>query len=408
MKSSALKTALLSMVTTALDYYDFIIYIMLTPFLAAVFFANQTPFVQYASTLAIFAAGYLARPIGGLFFSHFADRYGRKKVFLASILLMAFSTFSIGLLPSAEVWGIASPILLLSCRILQGLAQGSEMPGAITFVAEHAPPQHRALFVSITIAGAGIGSTLASGINSVLTNSMSTGFLHQDGWRIPFLLGGLLALAGFLIRKKTTEPMLFLENTDQKTLPIWHALKHHKVSLLRGIGLIFLPGSMILFALFLPSFLLLHFAYPLRLSYSILTASFLWSSLCIIVGGWLSDRFGPRRILTLLVILTLIVLMPLFGLLHHGTEAILWTFFFSFEALIGLMSGAYPSLLADFFPTSIRMTGVAMSYNLAYLMVGFIPLLALYVVNRSHTPMAASFLLIGMGIVSLLSLIHRS
>lgn len=393
------------MLGTALDYYDFIIYIMLTPFLAKVFFANQTPFIQYASTLAIFAAGYLARPIGGLFFGHFSDRYGRKQVFLASILLMAFATFAIGLLPSTETWGMASPILLLFCRILQGLAQGSEMPGAITFVAEHAPLKHRSLLVSITIAGAGIGSTLAAGINSVLTNSMSTGFMHQDGWRIPFLLGGLLALAGFFIRKKTAEPTLFLENTDKKALPIGHALKHHKVNLLRGIGLIFLPGSMILFVLFLPSFLLLHFAYPLRLSYSILTASFLWSSLCIIVGGWLCDRFGPRRILILLVILTVIVLTPLFGLLHHGTEAILWIFFFSFEALIGLMSSAYPSLLADFFPTSIRMTGVATAYNLAYLIVGFIPLIALSLVHHSHNPMTVSFLLIFMGLISFCALV---
>ena len=396
------KNALLSSISTALDYYDFVIYIMLSSFIAPVFFVNHSAFAQMMSVLGIFTAGYIARPVGGAVFGHFADRYGRKKMFLASILLMAFATFSMGLLPGYALWVNFSVILLISCRILQGLAQGAEIPAAITFVAEHAPAHRRGMLVGITLAGAGIGATLASLVNSLLLHFLNANTMSHIGWRIPFLIGGLLAVVGFIIRKRSREPRLFLELTERCKAPFWKTLGQYKSPVLKGMGVITLPGSLILFGLFLPNYLLLHFGYPLRQTYVIFTGSLIWSSLLIFVGGIAVDRFGLKPVFSLLTILSLIALIPLFKLLELRTEVALWVFLFSYEGLIGLMSGCYPPLLALLFPTEIRMTGVALSYNLAYLLIGFVPMLALYLIQISHNAICVAFLMSFMSLISLM------
>ena len=404
MTATPLKIALLSSISTALDYYDFVIYIILSSFIGPIFFTDHTPFVQMMSVLGIFAAGYVARPLGGAFFGHFADRYGRKKVFLSSILLMAFATFAMGVLPGYALWGNVSVALLIACRILQGLAQGAEIPGAITFVAEHATARRQGMLVGLTLAGAGIGAALASLINTLLIHFLNPNAMSHFGWRIPFLIGGLLAVVGFMIRKHSTEPSLFLNLTERTTTPLWQTLSQHKAAVLKGMCVIALPGSLILFGLFLPSYLLLHFAYPLSQTYFIFTFSLIWSSALIFLGGICVDRFGLKRFFVCLFIFSLLALIPLFKLLELRTNLALWAFLFGYEGLIGLMSGCYPSLLAQLFPTKIRMTGVALSYNLAYLLIGFIPMFALYLIQISHNAMSVALLMCFMGLVSFTSL----
>ncbi|MCX7123876.1 MAG: MFS transporter [Gammaproteobacteria bacterium] len=402
------KTALLSSISTALDYYDFVIYILLASFIGPVFFSDHTAFIQNMSVLGVFAIGYVARPLGGFIFGHFADRHGRKKIFLRSILLMAFSTFSIGLLPGYSLLGNLSVALLMGCRLLQGFAQGAEIPAAITFVSEHSPTHKRGRLVGLTLAGAGIGATLASLINTLLLHLLTPSEMHQFGWRIPFLLGGLLAIAGFMIRKKSTEPFVFLNLKHVCKTPLFQTLRQYKIPVLKGMGVIALPGSLILFGLFLPNYLFFHFDYPLRQTYSIFTISLIWSSALIFIsGGWV-DRFGLGRVFGFLIVFSLILMIPLFKLLECRTDFALWLFLFIYEGLIGLMSGCYPPLLAQLFPTEIRMTGVALSYNLAYLFIGFVPMLALYLIQRTHSAQSVAILMCVMGLISLFSLMKKS
>ncbi len=399
-----LKTALLASLGTALDYYDFVLYILLSAFIAPIFFSGHSPFIQMMNVLGIFAAGYVARPLGGFAFGHFADRYGRKKVFLSSILLMAGSTFALGLLPGYARLGALSIALLLICRILQGLAQGAEIPGAITFVAEHAPQAKRAFLVSLALAGAGLGAMLASLINSILLHFLSTMQMLQFGWRLPFLLGGTLAIVGFIIRKNSTEPSLFLEDSQRYQLPLLQVLRQHQWMVLRGMGVITLPGSLILFGLFLPNYLLLHFAYPLKQTYAVFTVSLVESAGLILLSGFLVDRLGLKRLFSLLVLMSLMLLIPIFQILKLKTTAALWIFLLIYEGLIGLMSGCYPPFLAQIFPTPVRMSAVAISYNLAYLLIGFVPMLGLYLIQISHNPQSIAWLMLGAGLISALCL----
>ncbi len=396
------KTALLSAISTALDYYDFVIYIMLASFIAPAFFADHSAFTQYISVLGIFAAGYIARPLGGLLFGHFADRYGRKKVFLSSILLMAAATFSLGLLPDYAQIGRVCVLLLLTCRLAQGLAQGAEIPGAITFIAEHAPAHQRGQWVGLTLAGAGIGAALASLISTLLLHFFSIAEMRAFGWRIPFYLGGILALVGFMIRKHSTEPLLFLDLPVRCKTPFLNLMQHHKIAVLQGIGVIALPGSLILFGLFLPNYLLLHYDYPLPHTYFIFTWSLIESSCLIILSGKLIDRFGLKRIFISLILLSAISIIPLFRILTWQSDTALWLFLCTYEGLIGLMAGCYPPLLAHLFPTKIRMTGVAFSYNAAYLLLGFVPMLALAWIQFSHSAQSVSLIFIVMGLISFL------
>ena len=168
------KLITLSALGSGLEYYDFVIYVMLTPYISRVFFPADDHAAAVIATLGIFAVGYVARPFGGIVFGHLGDRYGRKQSFTISIMLMAFATLLIGLLPGHFSWGITSSLLLLGCRIAQGIAQGAEIPGAITFLTEHAPAHSRGLWAGLLFSGIGIGAALAALVSSVLTS-----YLHQ-------------------------------------------------------------------------------------------------------------------------------------------------------------------------------------------------------------------------------------
>jgi MFS family permease len=402
---SPFKLALLSSVGTALDYYDFVVYMVLSGLLASVFFKQADGAAGLLITLGIFASGYLARPLGGVIFGHFSDKYGRKKSFMVSLFLMACATAAIGCLPG-NAWGA---ILLLCCRLAQGVAQGAEMPGAITFVAEHAPLRRRNFWVSLAIAGAGVGASLASGLMSLLTHFLSPAHLLAFGWRLPFWLGALLAFFAWGVRKKTQESLDFLALTHQEVFPLKRVLIHYKFKVIAGVGMISLPACMILLALFLPTYFSLYFAYPLTATLPILSLSFLLSSGCMVLGGALSDRFTPQKILSLGCILSLLLLYPLFLSLQGGGLWRVWVFLGVFEALIGLMAGAYPALLAALFPTSVRTTGLAVSYNIAYLLAGFFPLLNFWLLKQTEHAVISPLLLMACAGISLVSLrlIHK-
>src|SRR3990167_6808244 len=184
------KVLLLSSLGGVLEYYDFIIYIFLAPFIEKIFFAESTSYVATLKTLAIFSVGYLIRPLGGIVFSHFGDRYGRKVVFLLTVIFMAVPSFAIGLLPTTAQIGMAAPLLLLACRMMQGLALGGEIPAAITFVSEHVAETRRGFALATLFFGINMGLLLGSLITTIMTSALSNADVLAFGWRIPFIIGG--------------------------------------------------------------------------------------------------------------------------------------------------------------------------------------------------------------------------
>ena len=213
--------------------------------------------------LAFFALGYLARPLGGIIFGNQGDRIGRKPIFLFSILLMAFSTLIIGLLPAYHSIGISATIGLIFLRILQGMAFGAEIPGTVTFLVEHTQHYHRGRHIGFALSSISLGASLGSGIIFILSQNLSAVQMVNYGWRIPFLLGGSLALVGFFIRRKLQETPLFLayQNNNLKTnhktnhqQPIVYLLQHYPRLIFLGISISLLSACFIVFFYFFAEF----------------------------------------------------------------------------------------------------------------------------------------------------------
>src|ERR1700694_1732316 len=207
-----LRTLSLASLGGALEFYDFIIFVFFTTVIGKLFFSPSMPdWMRQIQTFGIFAAGYLARPLGGIAMAHFGDTRGRKRVFMLSVLLMAIPTLLIGVLPTYQSIGIAAPLLLLAMRVMQGIAIGGEAPGAWVFVAEHARRGRVGFAVDLLTSGLScvilLGSLVATGVNMAFSQTqIASGF-----WRVPFVIGGLFGFIAMLLRRWLDETPVFEE-----------------------------------------------------------------------------------------------------------------------------------------------------------------------------------------------------
>ncbi len=201
------------MVGNALEIYDMVIYGLLASSMSQNFFPKQDKITGIISTFAIFFIGYLARPIGAVFFGRMGDNFGRKPALIVSIGLMTGSTFILGILPNYQVVGLSAPLLLLMVRLLQGFSCGGELIGSVIFVVEHAPHDHRGFYGSFSVAGANVGLLLATLVVWLLHCYFNESTITEWAWRLPFLIGVLTGLVGWFVRRYTPETQLFQENS---------------------------------------------------------------------------------------------------------------------------------------------------------------------------------------------------
>ncbi len=286
----------IAMMGGALEYYEFIVFGFMVPTLSQVFFSNASePWLSTLQTLAVFAVGYLVRPIGGIFLSALGDRLGRKRTFVISLILMATPTMLIGLLPTYAQIGILAPLLLLACRICQGLAMGAEIPSALTFVVEHAPERRTGF--AIGLMGSGLTIGLLLGISAV--GALSLGFSQVDvaeyAWRIPFILGGLLGLLSAVLRKYAHETPVFAQMAARKSLnkamPIREVLTKARPELLIALLASFISNSIVQTAVLFPStFLQSELHLPAAVVHNAQAGLIAVSVFSITLGGWLMDR----------------------------------------------------------------------------------------------------------------------
>jgi len=371
----------LSSAGSALEYYDFVIYVMLATYISRVFFPTHDQLSAILSTLGVFAVGYVARPLGGIVFGHIGDTWGRKSAFTIAIMIMALSTLAIGLLPSYQSWGIVSPLLLVICRIAQGISQGAELPGAITFLCEHAKDGRRGVTAGWMFGGVGLGAALAALVNSVLTANLTEFQMDAWGWRVPFLLGALLAVCGWWLRRRAQETPCFEALTQGRELPLTYLLEHHWRQVVRAIGVLLYPACVIIFALFLPAYLTHHFGYADSQVFVAMTVSLVWSACLLPLTGALSDFLGRKRMLQLVCVVSLLLGYPLFQLLNLESTLALWLFMLVYQTLVAGFAGAYPAFLAESFSTSVRYSGVGLAYNLTFTLAAFMPMLAAKVLS---------------------------
>ena len=368
------KTLGLSALGGTLEFYDFVVFVFFANVIGALFFPAAMPdWLRQLQTLGIFAAGYLARPIGGVLIAHFGDILGRKKMFTLSVFLMAVPTLVIGLLPTYETIGIVAPILLLLMRVLQGAAIGGEMPGAWVFVAEHAPARRYGFAIGALTSGITGGIFLGSIIGVWLNSRYSPAEIHDWAWRIPFLLGGVFGLVSVYLRKFLHETPVFQEMQARKQadreLPIKTILRgHREACVLVALMTWVLSTAIVVVILFTPAYLQKVFHIEPALALKANAVATVTLTIGCVFWGWLSDRVGTRAAM-LAGWLGMTVTAYAFYLNLPGTEASLICTYATVGFFVGAIS-LLPVVGVRAFPPEVRFTGLSFAYNMAYAVFG--------------------------------------
>ncbi|MEI2266174.1 MFS transporter [Erwinia sp. CGal63] len=368
------KTLSLAALGGALEFYDFIIFVFFAAVIGELFFPADIPdWLRQAQTFAIFAAGYLARPLGGIIMAHFGDSKGRKKMFSLSILLMALPTLAMGLLPTYASLGVAAPILLLLLRILQGAAIGGEVPGAWVFVAEHVPEKRIGFACGTLTAGLTAGILLGSLVATLITTTLSAQSIAQFGWRIPFFLGGVFGLIALWLRRWLHETPVFREMQARKALaqelPLKTIVTAHRRSVAVAMLLTWLLSACIVVVILMAP-ALLQKTYGLPAAQTLQANSLATVMLLIgcVMAGTAADRFGVGRTLVAGSLLLAVGCTCFFYAAAAAPQ-----YLYASYALAGLcvgVVGVTPCIMVKAFPAEVRFTGISFSYNVAYAIFG--------------------------------------
>jgi MFS transporter, MHS family, proline/betaine transporter len=390
------------MIGNVLEWYDFAIYGYFAAQIGRHFFPHEDPVAQLLSAFGIFAVGYLMRPIGGVIVGHIGDTLGRRAALTFSVAAMAIPTFLIGLLPGYETFGVLAPVGLTLLRVVQGLSVGGEYPGSMVFLVEHAPEGQRGLMGALGASGGTVGMLLGSAVGAAFSASMSTAALDAWGWRIPFLLGLVVGVAGYILRRYAFETGIVEKRTRA---PILETLRHWRV--VAGFAGLSVYSAVIFYIgfVYLVSWLQTADGIPPSRSLEINSFSMLSSVPVLIAVGWLSDRIGRKPLMLLASTGGFIGALPLFWLLNHQSDLLAQLGQLGLVLLSGVYYGSLPAVLVEAAPPTVRCTAVALGYNLCTgLFGGLSPLVATWLVERTGDEIAPAFLIMASAAVTLVTL----
>lgn len=368
------KVALAACFGTFIEWYDFLTFATLAVHFAVLFFPSDDPVAGLLYSLATFGMGMVVRPLGAALFGSFGDRYGRRKVFIATIAIMGVATFLVGLLPTHAQWGWAATGMLLALRLVQGLAMGGEIGGANVYLAEHAPVARRGALTSVLQWMGGLG-ILASTLQIVLLQTwLSEADFKAWGWRIPFLLSALLLLASMKARLALHESPVFTQLSQQKKTaktPLLDCLRDRqtlgRMALLffcvsAGGGLLFFC-SQVYAAVYLRTVVQMD---PVRVGWVTLAATLCLFPLTYLCGA-LSDRYGRRPVVLAGLLLGAATILPVYAGLSRFAQqpALVFALLLIPVLAVALVTGPQTALLSELFPARTRYTAVGLPHNLA-------------------------------------------
>lgn len=368
------KTLGLSALGGALEFYDFIIFVFFVTALGHLFFPPGIPdWVQQLQAFGIFAAGYLARPLGGLVLAHYGDKLGRKRMFALSIFLMALSTLGIAALPTYATIGIAAPILLLLMRVLQGAAIGGEVPGAWTFVSEHVPANRIGFACGILTSGLTAGILLGSLVATAINWAFTPEDILAYAWRIPFLLGGIFGLVAVYLRQWLQETPVFREMKARMALaselPLKTVLRDHKAATVLSMLLTWLlSGAIVVAILMTPTLLQTVNHIPAKDALAGNSIATLALSVGCVLAGLTIDKVGPGRFFTVGCVFLGVATYVFYSTMRTD-PSLLYPLYALAGFSVGVI-GAVPYVLVKAFPPAVRFTGVSFAYNVAYAVFG--------------------------------------
>ncbi|MBO0680857.1 MHS family MFS transporter [Mycolicibacterium sp. S2-37] len=389
-----------SMAGTVVEWYEFFLYGTAATLVFNKIFFSETTSELNAIFLAFatYAVGFVARPLGGVVFGHFGDKYGRKKLLQFSLVLVGVATFAMGCLPTYGQIGYWAPALLVALRFIQGFAVGGEWGGAVLLVAEHSPNRERGFWASWPQAGVPVGNLLATVVLLVLTTTLPESSFLSWGWRVAFWLSAVVVFVGYYIRTKVTDAPIFVaaqqevERAKATSYGVVEVLKRYPRGVFTAMGLRF--GENIMY------YLVVTFSITyLKVQVGADTTDILWYLLVahlihfavVPLVGWLSDRFGRRPVYTVGAVLGATWGFFAFPMMNSGSYVVV-TAAVSIGLMIhALMYAPQPAIMAEMFPTRMRYSGVSLGYQVTSIVAGSLaPLIAVKLLDiyGSSVPIA--------------------
>lgn len=400
------KVMVASFIGNFVEWFDYAAYGYLAAIIATVFFPETDKTTALLATFAVFAISFLVRPLGGVVWGHIGDKVGRKQALSLSILIMSGATFCIALLPSYHMVGVFAPILLLLVRLVQGFSASGEYAGASAFLVEYAPPKKRGLYASIVPASTASGLLLGSLIAALLTGVLSDGQMNDWGWRLPFLLAAPMGLIGRYIRLKLEDTPVFLaleKDDDVATAPVKETIKKNLRPLTIALGAAVLNAVAFYVLLsYMPTYLSEELGFGASESFLATTIALVAYIGFIFFTGMASDRFGRKKMLITASTLFILLTVPAFALLDGASFFLVVIIQVVMGGVLTLNDGTLPSFLSELFPTRVRYTGFALSFNLANAIFGgTAPFVATLLIAWTGNNIAPAWYVVAAAVVSL-------
>lgn len=409
--ASLFKSILSGCLGNVLEWYDYGLYGYFAVVISAEFFTSEDPVVGILMSFMVFGVGFVVRPIGGLIMGAYADKHGRVKSLTVTIMAIGICTMLMGCLPTYEQIGIMAPILLTVLRLLQGLATGGEFGSALTFISEFNNGKNTSFLVSWQPFSVGVGMLIGSITGLICTSVLSQPDLYAWGWRIPFLIGIVVAIYGVYLRKSVPEPPEFEKMKEQKKAaeedhtPVKVLFKKHWVAMITNIGL--LAGTSVSYYLlvtYLPTYIKEFVGGTMLEGFIVNTAVVAVYLVLCPFAGMFADKFGRRKSVIIACLGFIVLAYPVFWAVINGHAVMIMicalACLLPFQSLNAV---AVATAASEVYPTETRNSGVGLAYNLAAAVFGgMAPAIATAIIAGTGNAISLAFFIIAADVVSIL------
>ncbi|WP_058492750.1 MFS transporter [Legionella worsleiensis] len=401
------KEILISSLGNTIEWFDFGLFLFMAPIIGAKFFPQNSSTLATIDALMVFAAGFLCRPLGGIFFGYFGDTRGRAKTLRTSIILITLSTLLVGLIPSYETAGLIAPLLFVILRLIQGLSIGGEYSGVMIYLAESAPENKRGFITSFAATGANLGFLLATLVFIVLNSLFTSEEINTWAWRLPFITVGLPGTLIIYFRFKLSETRVYSllqQSHHLESQPFLSAIRFAPYQLLKILGLTCMSATFYYFFFgFMPTYLERYIGFDLKNTLIILSCLLIAMLFLVPLAGISGDYSSRKKMVVLANCAVILLVLPCFYLLQ--VNSILWTLIaLSTATLISALDqGNTLTAIVENCPENVRYSGIAFSYNLGMaLFGGTTPLIVTLLIEYANSIAPAYYLML-MASISLIA-----
>jgi metabolite-proton symporter len=402
------RAAYASAIGTTIEWYDFFLYntaaALVFPHL---FFPESSAYAGAMQSFATYFVGFAARPIGAAIFGHWGDRIGRKTTLIITLLVMGIASAVIGILPGTATIGVAAPLLLVTLRVLQGIAVGGEWSGSVLLTMEWGDQKRRGLLGSFAQVGVPVGLVLGTGGMTLLSATMSDESFNSWGWRVPFLASLVLVVVGLVIRLRILETPMFARVLNQgktATTPVAEVIRRHWREILLSAGVRFAEQMpFYLFTTFVLTYVVQRHDYSKTFVLGAVLVGATVELAAIPYFSHLSDRIGRKRVYMTGAIIAGLFAFPYFAVLAYGGQVLIFIFIVLSMIVHAMMYGPQAALIGESFPTHLRYGGAGLGYQLASVFAGGpAPLIATWLLHETGTPFSVSIYIIVAAVVTVL------